>query len=111
MKRIARRPLAAFAPHGIGGRRWLLSEQPRLDRVKRLANLGQNEPVGCGLVDVRDIPVENGAVFFNQAADIPGKLTALALQLYLLDLGHSVFFRRSGAEHAVAAPGHDRGRA
>ena len=51
------------------------------DRVQSLADLGQDEFIRGGLIDIGHIPVEDGSKFVDEASHIADELAALALRL------------------------------
>lgn len=69
------RSAAIAAPASVAAR------QTPFDRVQSLADLGQDEFIRGGLIDIGHIPVEDGAKFVDEAPHIADELAALALRL------------------------------
>ncbi len=59
-----------------------------LDSVERGPDLGENQPVGRALVDVRRVPVEDRAIFIDEGFDVAGELGAVTVHFDLLDFTH-----------------------
>ncbi len=58
-----------------------LAQQCLFDIVESFGDFAQDQPVGGGLIDLGNVPIEDGAVFVDELAHVGDDLPAMTLQL------------------------------
>lgn len=97
MRRLPSRPLGgrgvkpSVASAAVAPNSGVLWRELDLDGVERLADLRRNQAGRGRLIDVRRVPVEDGALFFDEFSDAARKLGAVTVHFDLFDFGRSRF--------------------